>query len=294
MEHCCPLTGSCEYQEHQHLNNLLVMKTIQSKILLSLIIIFFIIGFSTSAKSLIDFPVSAPEETEPVTPSTDINPMSVVYPVSLQQYRSQTKEYVKTFSKKKRDYIIYIFNKGKKFFPKAIDVLVKYNVPLELEMIPVLESQFNANAVSPVGAVGYWQFMKELATDYGLHTGGKYDERKNFTKSTVAAAKFFRDQLKFYNNDLLLAVASYNCGPGRVQSSIKKSGKSCANFWDIKKYLPFETRKFVMDFIAFNVIATNYDKFLNDKLDFTEPPLIQIAASDSTSSKFDSVSVSSL
>ena len=64
-------------------------------------------------------------------------------------------------------------------------------------------------------------------------------------------------------DDLLLSVASYNCGPGRVRLGIKKSGKTDATFWDIKKFLPAETRKFVMDFIAFNVIAANYDKFLN-------------------------------
>jgi membrane-bound lytic murein transglycosylase D len=110
--------------------------------------------------------------------------------------------------------------------------------------------------------------------------GSKYDERRNFIKSTVAAAKFFRDQLDYFNGDLLLSVASYNCGLGRVQLGIKKSGKKDATFWDIKKYLPYETRRFVMDFITFNVIAANYDKFLNKKLDFNEPPLIQVATDD--------------
>ena len=258
------------------------MKSIQSKSLLTLIIIFFIIGFTTSAKSIIDLPgysaVSSKTSTEP---TTETNPLSVVYPGSLQEYRMQTKEYIKSFSKKKREYIIYVFEKGEKFFSKAINILDKHDLPQELQMIPALESQFNANAVSPAGAVGYYQFMGELAGEYGLHTGGKYDERKNFTKSTIAAARFFKDQLDYFNNDLLLSVASYNCGPGRVKLAIKKSGKTDATFWDIKSYLPFETRKFVMDFVAFNVIATNYDKFLNNKLDFNEPPLIQIAAQDS-------------
>ena len=258
------------------------MKSIQSKSLLTLIIIFFIIGFTTSAKSIIDSPVSGVVNIETATePTTEINPLSVIYPVSLQEYRMQTKEYIKSFSKKKREYIIYVFKKGEKFFPKAINILEKRDLPLELQMIPALESQFNANAVSPVGAVGYYQFMSELAGEYGLHVGGKYDDRKNFTKSSVAAAKFFKDQLDYFNDDLLLSVASYNCGPGRVRLAIKKSGLADATFWDIKRYLPFETRKFVMDFIAFNVIAANYDKFLNNKLDFNEPPLIQIAADDS-------------
>jgi Transglycosylase SLT domain len=259
------------------------MKTIQSRFLLTLIIIFFIIGLSASAKSFMDLAGLSPVKSEPVTePSTEINPLSVIYPVSLQEYRMQTKEYIKAYSKKEREYIIYIFKKGENFFPKAIDILSKHDVPLELQMIPALESQFNANAVSPVGAVGYYQFMNELAKEYGLHTSGKYDERKNFIKSSIAAAKFFRDQLNYYNGDLLLSVASYNCGPGRVRLAIKKSGNADATFWDVKKYLPAETRKFVMDFITFNVIAANYDKFLNHKLDFNEPPFIQVIPTDST------------
>lgn len=257
------------------------MKSIQSKILLTLIIIFFIIGFSTSAKSIIDSPEYVANSKSTTQPATETNPLSVIYPGNLQEYRMQTKDYIKSFSKKKREYIIYVFEKGEKFFPKAINVLDKHDLPLELQMIPALESQFNANAVSAAGAIGYYQFMSELAGEYGLHVEGKYDDRKNFTKSSVAAAKFFKDQLDYFNNDLLLSVASYNCGPGRVRLAIKKCGKADATFWNIKSYLPFETRKFVMDFIAFNVIAANYDKFLNNKLDFNEPPLIQIATQDS-------------
>jgi len=262
------------------------MKFVQSKILLTLIIIFFIIGFSTSAKSLIEFHGFIPGEIAPATIFyAEPNPLAVVYPSSIQEYRLQTKEYIKSFSQKKRDYIIHIFSKGKKFFPKAVGVLDKYGVPLELQMIPVLESEFNANAVSHAGAVGYWQFMSELAKEYGLHASGKNDERRNFVKSTVAAAKFFRDQLEYFNDDLLLSVAAFNCGQGRVRLSITKSGKTDATFWDIKKYLPLETRKFVMNFIALNVIAANYEKFLNRELNFNEPSVIQVSSLDSTNTK---------
>lgn len=259
------------------------MKIIRSKSFLTLLIILFIIGFSTSAKSPIGFRGIIPAVRYPVPGLPgEINPLSVIYPASLQDYRKQTKEYIKTFSKKEREYVIHIFSKGKNFFPKTIEVLDKFDVPLELQMIPVLESEFNANAVSPAGAVGHWQFMTTLAKEYGLHTGGKYDERRNFTKSTVAAAKFFRDQLDYFNDDLLLSVAAYNCGQGRIRSSVKKSGKDDATYWDIKRYLPAETRKFVMNFIALNVIFSNYEKFLNNELDFNEPPLIQIASQGST------------
>ncbi|MEP6583048.1 MAG: lytic transglycosylase domain-containing protein [Ginsengibacter sp.] len=249
------------------------MKVVRSKSFLFLLIIFFVVGFSTSAKTLMGFYSSELPGEE--------NPLFAAYPLCLKEHRQQTKDYVRAYSELKRNYVIDIFNKGKKFFPRAIDILNKYNVPLELRMLPVLESEFTANAVSHAGAVGYWQFMGELAREYGLKIGGKYDERKNFSKSTVAAAKYLRDQLEYFNDDVLLTVASYNCGAGRVRLSVKKSGKAGANYWDIKKYLPAETRKFVMNFIALNVIAANYDKFIDRKLNFNEAPVIEFAALDS-------------
>jgi len=257
------------------------MKTVQSKILIAFIIVFFIIGFSTSAKSFFD--TSSPDDSEPVTttqPGMAANPIAVAYPDALQGARAHTLDFVQSFSQKQRDYIIYIFKKGQRFFPTATSILGKYDLPLELQMIPVLESEFDPNAVSHAGAVGYWQFMGELAREYGLKIDGKYDERRNFSRSTTAAARFFRDQMQTFDNKLLLCVASYNCGPGRVQLAIKKSGIPDPSYWDIREYLPLETRKFVMNFVAFNVIAANYEKFLDNTMDFTAPPYISIQPLD--------------
>src|SRR6476659_211037 len=104
------------------------MKIFRSKSFLTIIIILFIIGFSTSANSLIGFPGIIPADPNSVTELPgEINPLSVVYPASLQDSRKQTKEYVKAFSKREREYIIHIFSKGKKFFPKALEILEKYD-----------------------------------------------------------------------------------------------------------------------------------------------------------------------
>ena len=270
------------------MNEKILMKTIQSKILLTLIILFFIIGFSTSAKNFIgdnkDFPLdSIPIAAVNTTGNLYLikNPGRVVYPAVLAEHREESKKYIKDYSKKNRSYIISMFEKGKKYFPKAIRIFDKYDIPYEFQMLPILESNFTAHAVSPVGAVGYWQFMSELAREYGLRVGGKNDERKNFAKSTEAAAKFFRDQLDYFDGDMLLTVAAYNCGPGRVRSSMRKSGVKNPDFWDIKPHLPAETRRFVMNFLSLNVIAANYDKFLNRSLDFEQPHVIQLADMDS-------------
>lgn len=263
------------------------MKNIRSKSLLTLIIILFIIGFTTSAKNIIgytggNFSDSTVDSTSSAGSTLVKNPDRVIYPLALREHREESKDYVKQFARKQRDYIIYMFGRGKNYFPKAAKILSEYDVPEEFQVLPALESNFHANAVSRVGAVGYWQFMSELGRDYGLHISTKNDERKNFTKSTIAAAKFFRDQLHFFNDDILLSVAAFNCGTGGVKVAMKKSGVDNPDFWDIKKYLPTETRIFVMKFIALNVISANYHKFINHKLNFNEPPLIQLAIKDSS------------
>ena len=71
------------------------------------------------------------------------------------------------------------------------------------------------------------------------------------------------------DNDLLLMVASYNCGVGNVWDAMKKTGKTDPDFWDIKNYLPAETRAYVMNFITLNVIFHNYQKFVTNTLLFT-------------------------
>ncbi|MEP6594960.1 MAG: lytic transglycosylase domain-containing protein [Ginsengibacter sp.] len=209
---------------------------------------------------------------------------NVEYPENLQDGKEQSLGYVENFSNKKRSYLINIYEKGKEFFPKVEEILKRFQLPVELKVLIALESGFNGNAISRAGAVGYWQMMDAAAKEYGLHivtgkrkqTGKlkKKDDRKNFSKSTLAAAKYLRDRCLDLNNDLLLMVASYNCGTGRVWRAIKKCGKDDAGFWDIKTYLPAETRNYVMNFIALNVIFENYENFANKQLVFY-PALIE-------------------
>lgn len=205
---------------------------------------------------------------------------NVDYPESLQIHREQSLEYVENFSNKKRNYLIHVYEKGKEYFPKIEEVLKRFELPGELKVLIALESGFNGNAISKAGAVGYWQMIDAVAKEYGLHIAtGKYkfkkkDDRKNFSKSTLAAAKYLRDRCMDLNNDLLLMVASYNCGIGRVFNAIKKSGKADVGFWDIKKYLPAETRNYVMNFITLNVIFQNYENFTKNQLVFY-PQLIE-------------------
>ncbi|RYD93145.1 MAG: lytic transglycosylase domain-containing protein, partial [Sphingobacteriales bacterium] len=102
-----------------------------------------------------------------------------------------------------------------------------------------------------VGAAGPWQLMPQTARELGLRVSKKVDERRDYKKSTQAAARYL-NALYTEFNDWLLVVAAYNGGPGNVNQAIRKSGSR--NFWDLQYFLPAESRNHVKKFIATHYI----------------------------------------
>lgn len=140
---------------------------------------------------------------------------------------------------------------GQPYFNLIDNILSQYGLPRELKYLAVIESNLNTRATSWVGAGGPWQFMPYTAREYGLVVNNLLDERRDYYKSTHAAARYL---LTLYGQlkDWLLVIAAYNGGPGRVYSAIKKSGSR--NFWNLQYYLPTESRNHVKKFIATHYI----------------------------------------
>ena len=230
-----------------------------------------------------------------------IKAANIVFPEVLKGNEAESIDYIENFSTKRRDYLIRMYTKGKKLLPKAAAILKKHQLPEELKILLTLESAYNGNAVSNAGAVGYWQIMDAVAKEYGLQyakqltpaeklkivkeKGAKADsifkaidkvkdDRKNFQKSSLAAAKYLKDRKINLHSNWLLVVASYNCGVGNVWNAIKKSGNVNASFWDVKQFLPAETQAYVMNFITLNVIFKNYDAFTKNKLTYKPTQII--------------------
>ncbi len=134
------------------------------------------------------------------------------------------------------------------YFPIIEQTLDKYNLPLELRYLPIIESALNPVAVSRVGATGLWQFMYATGKQYKLNVTSFVDERRDPVAASEAAAKFLKDLYKIYN-DWTLVIAAYNCGPRNVNKAIRRAGGS-KNYWEIYNYLPKETRGYVPNFIA--------------------------------------------
>jgi len=163
-------------------------------------------------------------------------------------YLNKTAEkFVTDFLKKNKITLQKVELRSKSSFDLIDSVFIKYDLPLQLKYLAVVESKLKTTAVSRVGATGLWQFMPSTAKRMGLKITSKYDERKNAYKSTVAAAKYLT-LLHGYLNDWLLVVAAYNSGLGNVYKAIKKSGSR--DFWKLQHHLPAETRLHVKRFIG--------------------------------------------
>jgi membrane-bound lytic murein transglycosylase D len=136
---------------------------------------------------------------------------------------------------------------GGPYFNLIEGILTQYDLPRELKYLAVIESNLKPSAVSRVGAVGPWQLMPQTARDLGLKVNKNVDERRNYIKSTRAAALYLKD---LYNQlgDWLLVIAAYNAGTANVYHAIHHAGTR--NFWDLQYYLPAESRNHVKRFIG--------------------------------------------
>lgn len=157
-----------------------------------------------------------------------------------------------------RDYVQESLSRGAQYLPMILTVFRAEGLPLDLAFIPIIESGFKTNALSRASAKGPWQFMAPTAKDHELKIDWFIDERSDFEKSTVAAAKYLKMLSTMFDGDWHLVLAAYNGGQGRIQRAMKRSGID--NFWDLsrtQKYLPKETREYVPLILAGMIIGRN-------------------------------------
>jgi len=161
-------------------------------------------------------------------------------------YNESVQKYIDIYSSRK-DMMGKMLGLSEYYFPIFETALKAYDVPSELKFLPIIESSMNSHAISRVGATGLWQFMFTTAKGYGLNMDNYVDERKDPIQASYAAAAYFKDAFAELG-DWLLAIAAYNCGTGNVNRAIAKAHSR--DFWEIRRYLPMETRNYVPAFIA--------------------------------------------
>lgn len=163
-------------------------------------------------------------------------------------YNNKVKAYIDLYACRKREQCSRMLGLSYVYFPLFEEYLDKYNLPLELKYLAMVESALNPVAGSRVGAKGLWQFMYETGKNYGLRQTTLYDDRYDPVKETEAACQFLQSLYARYG-DWFLALAAYNSGPGKVNKAIIRAG-GAKNYWAIWPYLPKETRGYVPAFIA--------------------------------------------
>jgi membrane-bound lytic murein transglycosylase D len=123
--------------------------------------------------------------------------------------------YVKKYIRTQKACLVSVKKRSEVPFYIIDSVFTRYHLPVELKYLAVIESELKPAATSHVGAKGPWQFMPETAHVLGLKINRHCDERSNYYKSTIAAAKYLRDLYTLFD-DWLLVLAAYNGGPGPV------------------------------------------------------------------------------
>ena len=160
-------------------------------------------------------------------------------------------------------------------FSQSLDRMDKYasminakldekQMPRELIYLAMIESNFNPNARSKVGAVGMWQFMSATARQMGLTVRGRTDERKNPAEATEAALTYLGDLHERFGS-WYLAAAAYNSGAGTVSKALRKvTGRTTGtdeDFFRIISSLPKETQDYVPKLIASARVGSNPEQY---------------------------------
>lgn len=208
-----------------------------------------------------------------------MNTLNVNSPIFL-EYNSFVRSYIDVYLVKRRDHFQNILNRSTYFFPIFEEYLDKYNLPLELKYLAVVESALDPKAKSSSGAMGLWQFMLNSGTMFDLEVTSFTDDRCDVRKSTEAACKYLQYLYTTFG-DWQLALAAYNGGAGELQKAMQKSGKK--NYWDVRPHLTEQMRGYVPAFMAVAYSMNYYSKHGFEKdltskspyLDVDSMPLIK-------------------
>lgn len=170
-------------------------------------------------------------------------------------YNREVKKYISVYAFKKRELTAKMLGLSEIYFPMFEEALDKYDMPLEIKYLAIVESALNPSAGSKAGAKGLWQFMYGTGKVYGLKVSSLVDDRFDPMKSTIAACEHLTDLYGIYG-DWSLALAAYNSGAGNVNRALRRAGGT-KNYWAVWAFLPRETRGYVPAFIAVNYVM-NY------------------------------------
>lgn len=180
---------------------------------------------------------------------------SVIYdvPIYMNEKVENSLAYLQTVA---HDTFEKYLSRSGRYLPLMEQILKEEGIPHDIVYLPLIESGFNPHAYSYAKAVGFWQFIYATGKRYGMKRNWWYDERRDFEKSTRAAARYLKRLYKEFDS-WELALASYNCGEGRVRREVKKL--KTKDFWKLKLFK--QTRNYVPLYMAAVIIAKQPEKY---------------------------------
>tara|TARA_B100000902_G_scaffold302092_1_gene289949 strand:- start:780 stop:2108 length:1329 start_codon:yes stop_codon:yes gene_type:complete len=161
---------------------------------------------------------------------------------------------------KRPEYIQRMFERSEKYLFYVTNEVEKRNMPMEIALLPMIESAYNPVATSRKKAAGMWQFIPATGRVYGLKQNWWVDNRRNITESTNAALNYLEKLHKEFGT-WELALAAYNAGEGRIKRAIKrnKRNKKRRDYYSLR--IPRETKNYVPKLFAVKNIISNPKKY---------------------------------
>lgn len=149
-----------------------------------------------------------------------------------------------------RRYLAGFAQRARLYLRLVLGELDRRGLPAELALLPHVESGYNPAATSPKAAAGMWQFIPSTGRIMGLRQDGAFDDRRDILASTRAALDYLEQLHRRLGGDWTLAMAAYNCGPGRVESAqaANRARGLPTDFWSLD--LPTETENYVPAILA--------------------------------------------
>ncbi len=160
-----------------------------------------------------------------------------------------------------QDYLDRVSERASPYLYYIVEELEKRDMPLDLALLPIVESAYNPFAYSPSRASGIWQFIPATGKNYGLKQNWWYDGRRDIVAATDAALNYLQKLHREFSGDWLLALAAYNSGEGKVARAIRRNEKAGKPIDFFSLRLPRETRGYVPSLLAVAEIVANPGKY---------------------------------
>ncbi len=236
------------------------MQNTYLKIFTVLLLSVAIIGCESSNNTPVITAATAPSVIKIKRYATIWERMADEFTIPANQNNPRVQKFIKSYTRENSYYLIKYSEQSKPYLYHVVSMLEERGMPVELALLPIVESEYRPYAKSNMGASGLWQLAALTGRLYGLKQDSYFDGRRDVTQATRAALGHLQYLYERFDNDWLLALAAYNAGHVRVEQAIKRNkqlGKP-TDYWSLS--LPKETQNFVPKFLALVYLVKNSQK----------------------------------